>query len=310
GEDVQGGDRLDKYISDKLRLFSRSQIKRRVVRVLVNGLESKLSRKIKTGDHLEILYTEPPSPDVRPEAIELDILYEDANVAVINKPQGMVVHPGKGRHSGTLVNALLFRCEGMAARFPEEYLRPGIVHRLDKDTSGVIITARNIETHNFLARQFSKRRIRKTYLAIVKGSPPHSRGIIETQIKRNPYHRKRFTACQAGGRVAVTAYKVLRSFPGYSFIALRPNTGRTHQLRVHALHMGCPVLGDPIYSRRDRVFPEATLMLHAYKLEVVLPPLHSGEPSNGVYGQFRRKTFKAPVPSRFKEILGRLARPG
>ncbi len=288
--------RLDRYLTRVLGLFSRSQIKSRVVKVLINGKESKLGKAVKAGDDLEIHYAEAPLEDIHAEDIDLDILFEDRNVTVVNKPQGMVVHPAKGNFSGTLVNALLFHYDEIQKSFPYEPLRPGIVHRLDKDTSGVMIVARNGEAHSAIAEQFRSRSVRKVYLAIVRGEPPASRGRIDTQIIRDPRKRQRFTWSTEGGKRAVTFYKVLRAFPGYALLALKPHTGRTHQIRVHTLSVGCPVLGDGLYGRRDKRFPDATLMLHSYRLRLRLPD--SG-------GELRE--FRSPIPSRFRRILKALA---
>lgn len=288
--------RLDRYLTQVLGISSRSQIKNRVVKVLINGKESKLGKLVKPGDELEIFYAEPPAEDLQAENIDLDILCEDDNVTVINKPQGMVVHPAKGNYSGTLVNALLYHYQKLQESFPDEPLRPGIVHRLDKDTSGVMIVARNVRAHELIAEQFRSRTVRKIYIAILKGEPPASTGKIETHIMRDPRMRQRFTWSIEGGKRAVTSYKLIRAFSGYSLMALRPHTGRTHQIRVHALSIGCPVLGDPVYSRRDKRFPDASLMLHSYRLRVRLP---------GAEAEVRE--FKSPLPLRFKRILKELS---
>ena len=288
--------RLDRYLTRVLGVSSRSQIKTRVVKVLINGKESKLGKLVKPGDELEIFYAEPPSEDLQAENIDLEILFEDNNVTVINKSQGMVVHPAKGNYSGTLVNALLYRYEKMQESFPDELLRPGIVHRLDKDTSGVMIVTKNTRAHESLAEQFRRRAVRKIYIAIVKGEPPASAGKIETQIIRDPGMRQRFTWSTEGGKRALTSYKLLRAFSGYSLMVLRPHTGRTHQIRVHALSMGCPVLGDPVYSRRDKRFPDASLMLHSYRLRVRLPDAEA-----------EVREFRSPLPLRFKRIIKELS---
>jgi 23S rRNA pseudouridine1911/1915/1917 synthase len=284
--------RIDTYISDILGLFSRSQVKKRVQKVLLSGREVKLGKSLMPGEVLEIYYTDPPEITLEAEAIELDILYEDANVLVVNKPQGMVVHPGCGNPGRTLVNALLYHCRELEARFPGEHLRPGIVHRLDKDTSGVIITAKNPEALETLAGQFRGGRTRKTYLALVRGRPEPGEGTIDTLIRRHPRDRKRFAPSQRAGKRAVTRYGVLRSFDGFSLLLLRPRTGRTHQLRVHMRHLGCPILGDALYGRRDGL----SLMLHAYRLAITLP------------GESSPRVFKARLPERFKAAIRRGSR--
>jgi 23S rRNA pseudouridine1911/1915/1917 synthase len=289
---LDGKTRIDAYISDTLGLFSRSQVKKRVLKVLLDGKEVKLSKALPQGKLLEIYYTDPPEIRLQAEAIDLEIVYEDQNVLVVNKPQGLVVHPGSGNHSGTLVNALLYHCREMEERFPEETLRPGIVHRLDKDTSGVIIAAKNPESLEFLARQFRIGRTRKTYLALVRGRPSPGAGKIDTLIRRHPRDRKRFAPSNQQGKRALTRYRVLRSFGDISLLLLRPRTGRTHQLRVHMRYLGCPILGDSLYGRRESY----SLMLHAYRLSIMLP------------GESSPRLFKAPLPQRFKTLIRQASR--
>ena len=290
--------RLDRYIAEKLGILSRSQIKVRKLQARINGKSVKLSRLISGGDRLELEWEEPEASFLVPQKIPLDILYEDTRVIVLDKRQGMVVHPGAGNKSGTLANALLHRrlsrSDGEGS-MPEGF-RPGIVHRLDKDTSGVIIAAWDDAALAFLAAQFKERSTRKTYLALTKGIPPQKSGTISTRLTRDPRDRKRFICSDSNGKQALSWYKVLETYGDHALVALRPKTGRTHQLRVHLRHLGCPVLGDPIYGRKDAMFPEATLMLHAYMLTIELPD-----------GQGSR-TFKAPLPARFRTILLRLRR--
>ncbi len=278
--------RVDRYIAERLALFTRSQGRSRLVGIRVNGREVKRSRRLKAGDLLEILYTDPPPLDLVPEAIPLDILYEDARVIVLNKPRGLVVHPGAGHFSGTLVNGLLHHAAGLRERFPGEPLRPGIVHRLDKDTSGVLIVAGNPEVQEFLARQFRDRTVKKQYLALVHGVPRPPEGTIRSRISRDPRDRKKFTGTAAAGKPAVTRYRVLRQGDGCALVSLRPRTGRTHQLRVHLLGIGCPIVGDPLYGRRsDAGLP---LMLHAFRLAITLP------------GEDAPRVFRAPPPADFR----------
>jgi 23S rRNA pseudouridine1911/1915/1917 synthase len=289
-ENEKPGMRLDKYISDNMDLISRSQLKQRIVRVLVNGKIVKLSRKINPRDIIEVEYTLPHVPEVKAENIRLDIIYEDENVIVINKPQGMVVHPGSGINSGTLVNGLMYYIRDLQKAFNDE-IRPGIVHRLDKDTSGIIITAKNTFSHEYLSVQFRKRKTRKIYLAVVKGLPRLRENTIDTLICRDPRNRKRFRVSSKSGKKAVTEYQVIRTFSDYSFVRLSPKTGRTHQLRVHTGSIGCPILGDSLYSRPDAGFPKITLMLHAFKLYIKLP------------GEETPRMFRAPVPERFCDFF-------
>ncbi|QQO08038.1 RluA family pseudouridine synthase [Breznakiella homolactica] len=284
--------RLDRYVAEFLGILSRSQIKARNMRASVNGRPVKISRIVCPGDTLNLEWDEPEPADLIPEDIPLTILYEDQRTVVVNKDQGLVVHPGAGNRTGTMANALLFRRLGKG--LAGGGIRPGIVHRLDKDTSGVIIAAYDDEALAFLSEQFRSRSVRKSYLAIVQGGLPASSGKIETRISRDPRDRKKFAVSDTAGKQALTFYRVLRSWPGYALVLLRPKTGRTHQLRVHMKYLGCPILGDPLYGKSDRLFPEATLMLHARKLSIRLP--FSEEPV----------VFKAPLPERFKAVIRRL----
>jgi 23S rRNA pseudouridine1911/1915/1917 synthase len=292
------GMRLDVYASERMGLFSRSQARGRILEASVNGRQARLSRTLRSGDLLRIRYVDPPPVSLAAEDMALAILYENDDVVVIDKPQGMVVHPGNGNPTGTLLNGLLSYCRGIAERFGSEDPRPGIVHRLDKDTSGVIIAAKSPEAHAFLARQFHDRMARKHYIAITAGAPADPSGKVADRLGRDPRDRKRFTWVARGGRTALTLYKVLRTYrlppPSqavYGLVALSPRTGRTHQLRVHLKSLGAPVLGDPIYGRRDESFPAATLMLHARSLRILLP------------GESEARTFSSKLPERFAVVL-------
>ncbi|SLM19203.1 Pseudouridine synthase [uncultured spirochete] len=324
--------RADRYLSEILKLMTRSQLKARNARLFCNGKEVKLSHKLKHDDSLSLEWTEEPPEEIVPEPVPLKILYQDDGVFVIDKPQGMVTHPAAGNWHGTLANGVLWLSggsrpvsESQELLVPPHPPRAGIVHRLDKDTSGVIIVARTASAHEFLSRQFRDRQVRKEYFAIVRGRPPASEGRIDTWLARSPRDRKKFAVSQPGrGKHALTLYKIravwnlsaanangspsaAASGPGarhrasgskasaksatYSLLALYPKTGRTHQLRVHCAHIGCPILGDPIYSKKDTLFPDATLMLHARRLKIRLPS--RSEPS----------VFKAPVPKRFRDMI-------
>jgi 23S rRNA pseudouridine1911/1915/1917 synthase len=289
--DIGEGLRLDRYVAEELKLLTRSQLKAKLLGARINGKPVKLSRPVKSGDLLELSWTEPEPLNLIPEEIPLRILYEDRRVVVINKAQGMVVHPGAGNRTGTLANALLFHHESYTAGMVPGNFRPGIVHRLDKDTSGVIIAAYDDSALAFLADQFKARTVKKTYAAIVQGTPKEPQGIIETRIVRDSRNRKRFTVSADRGKSAVTRYGVIRSWGAYSLLLLRPRTGRTHQLRVHLRHLGHPILGDGVYGLPDKRFPRATLMLHALTLTITLP------------GQNVPNLFKAPLPARFKDVI-------
>jgi 23S rRNA pseudouridine1911/1915/1917 synthase len=296
-------ERLDSYVASNQNI-TRSRLKQGVISIKVNGKESKLSAKLKGEEEIEISFEDPVPEDILPENIPLDILYEDDNVTVVNKFQGMVTHPGAGNWTGTLVNALLYHWGKSSENLANSEKadgeqksgnRPGIVHRLDKDTSGVIITGKNREAEEWLQGKFYRRKVYKEYIAIVKGKPPRGSGEIKTQIVRDPKNRKRFIATEdkTKGKFAHTDYVCLGVYGGYSLMRLKLHTGRTHQIRVHLKHIGCPILGDPIYARKDNLFPDATLMLHARVLGIKLP---TGE----------KKFFVAPVPKRFKKVLAEL----
>jgi len=290
--------RLDRYVSENLRILSRSQIKARSLTARVNGKDVKNSRLVKQGDLLELRWQDSPPVNIIPQDIPLEIIYEDDNCVVVNKAQGMVVHPGAGNRQDTLANALYFRRlnrGGKVSYAETDNVRPGIVHRLDKDTSGIIIAAYNEEAHAFLAGQFKVRKVRKTYTAIVQGAPKETNGRIETFIARDPKDRKKFTVA-ANGRNAVTYYKVINSWHSHSLLLLRPRTGRTHQLRVHLRHIGCPILGDPIYGGADKLFPDASLMLHSKSLAIILP------------SETEERIFSSPVPQRFTAVIEKLDR--
>jgi len=283
--------RLDRYVSENLRLFSRSQIKARCLSAKINGKPVKLSRPVKQGDILELCWEEAPPLYLVPQDIPLDIVYEDERCVVVNKAQGMVVHPGAGNRQNTLANALYFRrlkkSDDKAAG-----LRPGIVHRLDKETSGLIIAAYDDDAHDFLARQFKERKVIKKYAAIIHGTPMEKEGRIETFIARDPKDRKRFAVSNAG-KTAVTFYKVIKSAHNYSLVMLRPKTGRTHQIRVHLKYIGHPILGDPVYGYADKNFPDAALMLHSKTLAIILPE------------ETERRVFSSSLPERFTEIIAK-----
>ena len=322
--ELTGSTRLDRYIAEHIKLLSRSQIKSRTLEAKCNGRPVKISRPVKTGDSLELCWLPAAPLYLEPENIPLDVIYEDTCCAVINKSQGIVVHPGAGNYSGTLANALLWRrlhqsnkntnvdgLEAVMEKHEDSGLllpgyRNGIVHRLDKDTSGVIIAAYNDTALAFLSAQFKERTVRKQYLALVQGKPVNEEGSIKTRMIRDPRDRKRFTAIPAEnktkGKIALTKYRTLKTWTGYSLLLLKPKTGRTHQLRVHLQYLGHSILGDPVYNplyipgrtARDTCFPDARLMLHASSLAIVLP------------GESEQRVFKAPLPDRFTTIIAGL----
>ena len=305
---VEGSDkvRLDVYVSETLKLLSRSQLKARLVSASVNGISAKLSRTLREGDRLSLFWEEAPPSGLDAENIPLTVLFENDRVIVVDKAQGMVTHPAHGNWSGTLANALAGRFsaggEAEVGETPEAETsfkgnapdRAGIVHRLDKDTSGLLIAAKDAEAQEFLSSQFRDRRVLKEYLAVCTRPPPVPSGRVEGRMGRDPRDRRRFAPVEQGGKIAVTDWKVLERYGPYVLIALRPRTGRTHQLRVHMKALGCPILGDPVYGRRDPRFPQETLMLHARRLRILLP------------GQTEPYTFTSEVPERFLRVLAAL----
>jgi len=285
--------RLDRYVSEVLRLLSRSQIKARNLKARINGKDVKLSRPVKNGDNLELFWDDTPPENVIPQDIPLEIVYEDERCVVINKAQGMVVHPGAGNRQGTMANAIAFRKLNSGRDGLTTGTRPGIVHRLDKETSGIIIAAYDEEAHAFLAHQFKTRKVRKTYIAIVCGTPKERTGRIETCIARDQKDRKRFSVYSAG-KNAITFFKVIKSWQNFSLVLLSPRTGRTHQLRVHMRYLGYPILGDSVYGYEDKHFPAASLMLHSKRLEITLP------------GETQARIFSSPMPERFTAVMEKL----
>lgn len=296
----ESGQRLDVALAG-LAGRSRSQIRRWIdeQRVRVNGAVAQASRRVEVGDAIEALPPEPlPSP-LAPEAIPLRILHEDAWLVVVDKPADMVVHPSPGHAGGTLVNALLHHCSALAGA--GGVLRPGIVHRLDRGTSGVLVVAKDDASHRALAEQFHDHTILRVYQALVRGVPAEAQGRVDLPVGRHPRDRKRMSVRRRGGREAHTAWRVLRRFPASdrSWLEVRPETGRTHQIRVHLAAAGLPVAGDPVYGRRGRTRPEPGLeraALHARVLGFRHP--HGGE----------LLRFEAPLPADIAERLRALER--
>ena len=265
----EAGRRLDHVLQARLPEFSRSRIQEwiKAGRVLVDGLPGRASRTVRAGEAIAVDPAAPPPLDASPEDIPLHVLYEDDDLVAIDKPAGMVVHAGAGVHSGTLVNALLHRFGALSG--VGGALRPGIVHRLDRYTSGVLLVAKNDQAHRNLAAQFSGRRVEKTYLALVHGAVGPETGRIERPIARDPSHRTRMTARLPEGRAAWSEYRVSRRFPGFTFLEVRIGTGRTHQIRVHLSSIGHPVAGDTLYGAPKS--PEPRFFLHAHRIRFRRP---------------------------------------
>jgi 23S rRNA pseudouridine1911/1915/1917 synthase len=284
------GSRLDHFLSAEIARLSRARIQTLIKsgHILLNGAQAKSGAKIKNGDCITV--DEPPAEPVTTtaEEIPLDVLHEDEDLVVINKPAGLVVHPAAGNWSHTLVNALLHHCPSLSGIGGEQ--RPGIVHRLDKETSGCIVIAKNDSAHQSLLRQFAGRKVLKIYLALVAGILKTKSGVIENAIGRHPVHRKRMAVVDAArGRNAKTDYRVLQEVSGNSLVECTLHTGRTHQIRVHLKHLGHPLLGDKLYDpKRADAFPRQ--MLHAWKLGFFHPRT----------GQWME--FEAPVPEDMENL--------
>jgi 23S rRNA pseudouridine1911/1915/1917 synthase len=282
--------RLDIFLTKALPELSRSRIQQLIRRgsVRLNDAPTRPHQLVRTGDQVEVTEPPPEKIETKPEAIPLENLYEDDDLIVINKPPGLTVHPGAGQREHTLVNALLHHCPTLSGIGGKE--RPGIVHRLDKETSGCVVAAKNDMTHRDLSKQFAARTVEKIYLALVAGKLRKQTGVIEERIGRHPVHRQRMSVSSPRGRAAKTEYRVLRSNEQASLIECRLHSGRTHQIRVHLHHLGYPVLGDKVYAPRlAKDFPRQ--MLHAWKLGFCHPRTRDW------------KNFDAPLPEDFKRAI-------
>jgi 23S rRNA pseudouridine1911/1915/1917 synthase len=289
---ADAGKRLDRFLTERLPAYSRSRLQDWIVegRVHVDGVAGKRAYLLKGAERIRVEPSEPAPLRAVAEDLPLEVLYQDEDVIAVNKPAGMVVHAGAGRHSGTLVNALLHRFGGLSGAGGP--LRPGIVHRLDRFTSGVILVARNDAAHRHLAAQFSGRKIAKVYLALVHGRVKAEQGEIAAPIARDPVRRVRMTAKLASGRSASTSYQVLQRFEKFTLLEVRIGTGRTHQIRVHLAAIGHPVVGDKLYGA-----PAGTLgryFLHAQRITFASPA--SGQPV----------TVAAPLPPELHDYLASL----
>ncbi|ADL68761.1 RluA family pseudouridine synthase [Thermoanaerobacterium thermosaccharolyticum] len=281
--------RIDSFLASELD-YTRSYLKKLILDglVKVNGLLIKPNYKLKEGDSVDVNIPEAEEIDLSPENIPLDIIYEDDDIIVINKPQGMVVHPAPGNYSGTLVNALLYHCKNLSGINGE--LRPGIVHRLDKDTSGVMVVAKNDKAHLDLSNQIKERTILKKYIAIVEGVIKDDEGSIEAPIGRDHVERKKMAVTE-DGRYALTLYKVLERYKNNSLIEATIKTGRTHQIRVHMSYIGHPIVGDEVYGYKKQRFNLLGQALHSKLLGLV-------HPSKKIYME-----FEAPIPEYFERLI-------
>ncbi|MGB8213458.1 MAG: RluA family pseudouridine synthase [Anaerolineales bacterium] len=286
-------ERLDVFLTACLPEFSRSRLQG-LIRdgfVTVNGEPvTKTGWDLESGERIEIRIPPPVPSGLVAEDIHLDIVFENADLLVVNKPAGMVVHPSPGHDSGTLVHAALGHIPDLKGIGGEE--RPGIVHRLDKETSGLIVVAKNEQAHRWLQDQFRTRSVEKIYLALVDGKPPTPSGRVEAPIGRNSTHRKLMSVVPLDkGREAVSEYRTLESFPAHTLLEIHPLTGRTHQIRVHLAFLGCPVVGDTIYGKRKSTLELDRHFLHAYKLKIILP------------GEKVAHVFEARLPEELDAVL-------
>ncbi|MBI4666352.1 MAG: RluA family pseudouridine synthase [Nitrospinae bacterium] len=286
------GARIDKFIADSPAGLSRSFVQKLLDEglVSVSGKVAHASTKLKSGDTVAFTIPAPKPAQVLPENIPLDVVYEDDDIIVINKPAGMVAHPAAGHFTGTLVHALLEHCMGNLSGVGGE-LRPGIVHRLDKDTTGLIVAAKNDRAHQSLTNQLSERAMSRVYVAVVKGSPKQAEGVVEANIGRHPKQRKKMAVLKRGGRPAATKYRVTQNLGKASVVELSLLTGRTHQIRVHMQSINCPVAGDQDYARSGGGYPIKRQALHAWRLKLVHPV--SGE----------HMEFSAPLPEDMTQLI-------
>ena len=288
--------RLDKFLVSQFPDFSRSRLQAFIGdgRVSINGkLALKGGVNLEKGD--EIIISIPPIAEGKliAEEIPLDIVFENQDLIVVNKPAGMVVHPASGHLTGTLVHAALHHAPDMEGVGGEH--RPGVVHRLDKDTSGLILLAKNDKTHRYLQDQFRNRSVQKTYYALTDGFPPTPKGRVEAPIGRDPSHRKKMAIVPISrGREAVTEYKVLERFENNALVAAFPHTGRTHQIRLHLAFLECPIVGDQVYGHKKRSLEAKRQMLHAYQIQIIIP------------GDTTPRIFQAPIPDDMDQIINKL----
>lgn len=285
--------RLDLFLSENLEGMSRSYVQGIIEKdaVRVNGKQKKSNYKMKLNDEVSIDIPNPVELQVEPENIPINIVYEDSDVIVVNKPQDMVVHPAPGNYNGTLVNALLYHCKDLSGI--NGVIRPGIVHRIDKDTTGILVIAKNDNAHNKLALQLKDHTMTRTYYALVEGNVKSDEGTIDAPIGRHPSDRIKMTVIK-DGREAVTHFKILERFGEYTLIQCNLETGRTHQIRVHMAHIGHPLVGDNVYGRKKQKFKVLGQVLHAKKLGFI-------HPTTGEYIE-----FDSELPEYFVELLNKL----
>lgn len=292
------GARADVFLSENLEGVTRSSTKKLFEsgNVLINGKNGKPSQQISAGDRIEVTLPDAVEYCAKPEDIPIEIIYEDSDIAVINKPQGMTVHAGNGNTEGTLVNALLFKLDSLSGI--NGVIRPGIVHRIDKDTSGLLVVAKNDRAHLSLSKQIEEKTCRRTYLALLEGILKDDSGTVTTYIGRHPQDRVKMAVVSPDkGKIAITDYTVLERYSqGYTLCRFDLHTGRTHQIRVHARHLGHPVVGDAVYGIKKQKFTLNGQLLHAWRLQLA-------HPSTG-----EEMTFEAPLPDYFQAVLLKLSK--
>ncbi len=293
----EAGKRLDSFLSDKIEGYSRTYMQKLIDEghCKVNGKSAKSNLKLRQGDKVEVVIPDPVNLEVEPESIALDIVHEDNDIIIINKAQGMVVHPAHGNYSGTVVNALLEHCGSLSDYNSltgiNGVMRPGIVHRIDKDTSGIIVIAKTNVAHLSLSEQLKEHSITRKYIALLEGPLKNDSGRVETLIGRNPKDRKQMAVVSVNGKKAVTHYRVLERFENHTLIEAMLETGRTHQIRVHMAYLGHPVVGDTVYGFKKQRFDTKGQLLHAKLLGFI-------HPASGEYVE-----FEAPLPDYFEKIL-------
>ncbi len=294
-ESAETGTRLDQFVHARLPQYSRAYLQKliREGHILVGSKSAKQNAKVRSGDLVTVAFPAPRPLEIEPEVIPLKILHEDQDLLVLNKSPGMVVHPGAGNQRGTLVNALLAHC-GASLSGIGGVLRPGIVHRLDKDTSGMMVVAKTDAAHRALSAQFKARTVSKTYLALVRGSMERDKGVISAALGRHPTQRKKISVV-TDGREALTEYVVERRFASATLVRCHPKTGRTHQIRVHLAKLGHPIIGDRVYSRKQTI-DAPRQMLHAHQLGFT-------HPATGKWLE-----FTAPMPDDMERIVRAMMR--
>lgn len=288
-------ERIDKCICNYMDSLSRSYIQKiiKTSNVFVNDIPVKANYKVKVDDKIRFIIPENVEPDIPAQNIPLDIIYEDKDILIVNKPKDMVVHPAPGHYEGTIVNAVMYHCKDALSGI-NGVMRPGIVHRIDKDTTGSLIICKNDEAHSFIAAQLKEHSINRRYRAIVWGRVSLDEGVIDAPIGRHPTDRKKMAINQKNGKTAVTHYKVLERFEKFSYIECRLETGRTHQIRVHMASIGHPLLGDEVYSNAKSPYKVKGQTLHAMTIGFI-------HPSTKEYME-----FEAPLPDYFEDILRKL----